>query len=151
MCGYVFVYRWAVIASLKGTKNYDTTDLYWNQICMNYNTVETWQWHLTRAACSSDDKMQSINNNYDSVYCKQFYRIFETVERSEPNNFWIVLHGRVFDLSSLTKCVKDTNCKTNRNYPVSFELFFLFFFFLFFYFMCWTRKFVIFFDGFCIF
>ena len=63
----------------------------------------------------------------ESVYNKCYYRTFEVLSHIKRDDFWLILHRRVLDLSSLMKSVDELpisgkNQSVIKSFPTVFKL-----------------------------
>lgn len=63
-------------------------------------------------------KMKFVNKN-GRVYPKKFHRVSEVLSRFQPDDFWIRLNRRVFNLTSLTKQIDEPDYIQIEDYYVS--------------------------------
>lgn len=69
-------------------------------------------------------KMNFKRLNHRKIYNKMFFREFDVWHHIEPNDFWVILNRRVFDLSHLVKLVNELPSNSN-DLTVSFCAFVL--------------------------
>lgn len=48
-------------------------------------------------------KTETTLIKFNNLYIKRFYRPYEVIQHTKPNDFWVILNRRVLDLSGLMK------------------------------------------------